>query len=73
MLRLDTPKPVFNQLVILEGANEMSFTVKFHGKEDYQSSAITINGYSYSVVGKLANIVSRKTFKLNCSYHIPLC
>lgn len=68
LLRLNTPKPVFNELVILEGANEMSFNVTFHGKEDFESSSITINGYSYTVRDKLVNIISRKTFKLNCSY-----
>ena len=49
LFKLSTPKKVFNRLEINEGAHEMTFDVKFHGKEIFKNSGIKINGISYAV------------------------
>lgn len=46
---LTSEAKIFKSLTLLEGAKEVSFNFSFTGKEDYKSSSIKVDGYSYSV------------------------
>ena len=70
VFKLTASRHIFKRLELLEGARELTFDLVFKplkGRhEDYMSSEVIFRGYSYDAdSGKLANIVTKKNYKLD--------